>query len=134
MAAEGLITLDELRAKLSGLDETRRAAETEIGVLRGRRERVEELERHRDTLLDSYANLIPEALQELGPGERRQIYAMLRLRIAVDLDGNMKVTGLIGAGEVLCESGRTSLCAFKNTKTLGLTLRAVLGGGSLAGP
>ena len=104
MAAEGLITLDELRAKLAGLDETRRAAEAEIVHLRGRLERVEELERNRDTLLDDYTVLVPEALQELGPEERRQIYAMLRLRIAVDIDGNMQITGVIGAGAGLCET------------------------------
>ena len=89
------------------MEETRRAAETEIVHLRGRLERVEELERNRDTLLDDYANLIPEALQELGPEERRQIYAMLRLRIAVEIGGDMEITGVLGAGEILCESGLT---------------------------
>jgi len=108
MAAEGLITLDELRTKLAGLEETRRAAETEIEHLRGRLERVEELERNRDTLLETYACLIPQKLQELDPEERRQIYAMLRLRIVVDLAGDMEITGVIGAGERLCDSELTS--------------------------
>ena len=107
MAAEGLITLDELRAKLAGLDETRKAAENEIGLLRGRLERVEDLERSRDTLLDEYAKLIPDALQELDPEERRQVYAMLRLRIAVHIGGDMGITGVIGAGEILCKNGLT---------------------------
>ena len=108
MAAEGLMTLEELRAKLAGLEETRRMAEAEIGHLRGRLERVEELERNRDTLLDDYAALIPEALQEVGPEERRQIYAMLRVRIAVEIGGDMQITGVIGAGEIFCESRLTS--------------------------
>ncbi len=69
---------------------------------------MEELKRDRDTLLDDYAALVPEALQELGPEERRQIYAMLRLRIAVDIDGNMQITGVIGAGAVVCETRLTS--------------------------
>jgi site-specific DNA recombinase len=107
MAAEGLITLDELRAKLAGLEDARKAAEEEIGHLRGRLERVEELERNRDALLDGYANLVPQALQELGPEKRRQIYAMLRLRIVVDLDGDMAITGVIRAERILCESGPT---------------------------
>ena len=108
MAAEGLITLDELRAKLAGLEETRRAAEVEIEGLRGRLKRVERLEQDRDALLDGYANLIPEALQELGPEKRRLVYAMLRLRIAVEIGGDMEISGVIGAGEILCESGRIS--------------------------
>jgi hypothetical protein len=45
MAAEGLITLEKLRAKLVGLEETRVAVEAEIEHLRGRMSRVEDLER-----------------------------------------------------------------------------------------
>ena len=105
MAAEGLITLEELRTKLAGLEETRAAVEGEIEHLRGRLERAEELERDRDALLSGYANLIPETLEELDPEERRQIYAMLRLRIVVEIGGDMEITGFIGAGEILCESG-----------------------------
>ena len=107
-AAEGLMTLDELRTRLSGLEDARRAAETEIEGLRRRLERLEDLERDRDTLLDEYAKLMPDALQELGPEERRQVYAMLRLRIAVEIGGDMTITGVIGAGETLCESEQAS--------------------------
>jgi hypothetical protein len=46
IAAEGPITLDELRTKLAGLEETRRAAGTGIAHLRERLKRVEELERN----------------------------------------------------------------------------------------
>ena len=54
------------------------------------------------------ANLILEALEELDPEKRRQVHAMLRLRIAVEIGGDMEITGVIGAGEILCESGPTS--------------------------
>jgi hypothetical protein len=69
---------------------------------------MEELERNRDTLLETYADLIPQRLQRLDPEERRRIYAMLRLRIVVDLDGDMEIVGVIGAGEMLCDPGLTS--------------------------
>ena len=108
MAAEGLITLDELRNKLAHLEETRKAAEAEIGHLRGRLERVEELERNRDTLLDSYVSLIPQKLQELEPEERQQIYRMLRLRLVIDPHGGIEASGVIGAGNSLWESEITS--------------------------
>ena len=107
MAAEGLITLDELRAKLAGLVETRKAAEAEMEHLRGRLERVEALERDRDALLDGYAALMPEDLQELGPEERRQIYAMLRLRVVVDINGDMAMTGIIRTEKTLCKTRPT---------------------------
>jgi hypothetical protein len=34
---------------------------------------MEELERNRDTLLETYADLIPQRLQRLDPEERRRI-------------------------------------------------------------
>jgi hypothetical protein len=126
MAAEGLITLDELRTKLAGLEETRRAAEMEIENLRRRLERVEELERNRDTLLDSYVGLMPQRLQELEPKERRRIYSMLRLRLVMDPDGGIEATGIIGAGKYLCESELTSACEYQNTKKFELAFRALM--------
>ncbi|MGF1470291.1 MAG: recombinase family protein [Rubrobacteraceae bacterium] len=109
MAAEGLITLDELRAKLAGLEEIANTAEEEIACLRGRLNRVEELEQNRDTLLVEYAGLIPEALGDLDAEQRQQIYRMMRLHIAVDPAGDMEITGAIGseAGKNLCHSGTT---------------------------
>jgi septal ring factor EnvC (AmiA/AmiB activator) len=53
MAAEGLVTLDELRGELAGLEETRTAVEAEIQTLRGRMSRVEKLESNRDLLLST---------------------------------------------------------------------------------
>jgi len=40
MAAEGLITFDELRTKLAALEETRQLARRELDVLEDRRERL----------------------------------------------------------------------------------------------
>lgn len=57
MAAEGLITFDELRAKLADLDETQATARHELEVLQRRREHLESLERDKETLLDNYAAL-----------------------------------------------------------------------------
>ncbi len=41
MAAEALITFEELRVKLAGLEETRETAERELAALRGQRESIE---------------------------------------------------------------------------------------------
>jgi hypothetical protein len=57
MAAEELITLDELRARLAELGEMRETAERELAALRDRAERIQELERDAEAILESYARL-----------------------------------------------------------------------------
>jgi hypothetical protein len=63
--------------------------EEELATIRGRTEIIEQLERDRDALLESYAKMTPEALDALTPEERRQVYGMLRLRVEVAADGTM---------------------------------------------
>jgi len=53
--AEGLITLEELRTKLSALEEARTVAQRELNVLRSRREHIEPLENDADIILEHYA-------------------------------------------------------------------------------
>jgi hypothetical protein len=53
MAAEGLITFDELRAKLAKLEESRTFAQLELEALEVRRTRLQDLERDKATLLES---------------------------------------------------------------------------------
>lgn len=96
MAAKGLITFTELEEKLEQLEETRVAVERELEVLQGRRERVEQLERNRDALLESYAGMAPAALSNLGPEERHQVYKMLKLRVEAFPDRTHRVSGVIG--------------------------------------
>ncbi len=61
MAAEGLIDFDELRARLAALEDTRKTAEEELRALRRRTDHLAQLERDRDGLLETYAELLPEA-------------------------------------------------------------------------
>jgi hypothetical protein len=81
MAAEDLIDLDELRARLADLDETRRTADLELRDLRGRQEQIRQLEQDKD------------ALDELDAGERHRVYAMLRVEVRVAPDGSLEVSG-----------------------------------------
>jgi chromosome segregation ATPase len=81
MAAEGLITFDELRAKLAALEETREVAERELAALKGQQENLQQMERDKDAVLRHYVTLAPEALDSLTPEERRKLYNMLRLRV-----------------------------------------------------
>ena len=81
MAADGLIIIDELRAKLAELEETRELAQFEI--LKERRSRMRELERNADVLLKDYAGMAPETFSGLVPEEHRPIFKILRLRVRV---------------------------------------------------
>ena len=52
MAAEGLIDFEELRARLTALEETRRTAGQELRALQRRTGHLAQLERDRDSLLE----------------------------------------------------------------------------------
>lgn len=96
--AEGLITLDELRAKLAELRKTREAAERELSILADRRERLVELERSKVAVLEHYAAIAPQALDALTSGERRRLYGLLRLEGVLHPDGNPEVSLPFGVG------------------------------------
>lgn len=136
------MTDEELDETLAELEETRMMAEEELAVIRGRKENLEELERDRDALLESYAEITPEGLDALTPEERRQVYGTLRLRVEVAADGTMEAQGILSENvcvqhenghpaseEGLCENGLASLCNTQITKHLELCFHAVLGEG-----
>jgi site-specific DNA recombinase len=93
MAAEELITLDELRQKLVDLGDLRAAAERELEAVQGRAERITDLERGRDALLASYEALAPEELDDLTPEERHDFYRTLRVVVYAHPEGSVEVTG-----------------------------------------
>jgi hypothetical protein len=80
--AAGLMTLEELGSKLRDLDNTRRVAERELASLKDRRKRAEGIEKDRDALLESMAEMVPEALDSLTGEEKNRVYRMLRLEVA----------------------------------------------------
>jgi site-specific DNA recombinase len=108
LAAKGHMTDEELDEELAELAETRKIAERELEVLHSRRERIEEMERDRDALLDNYARRAPEALKVLAPEERHQVYRILRLRAAIMMDGMLDVSGTFGEGDVFCPTATPS--------------------------
>jgi hypothetical protein len=90
--AAGHMTIEELGAKLKGLDETRRIAERELAAFEDSLRRAEELEADRDALLESYASMVPDALDELSGAERNTVYRMLRLEVKPTPEG-YEITG-----------------------------------------
>jgi hypothetical protein len=95
LAAKGRMTEAELDGALAELGETRETAERELTALRGRRERLEELERDKEVLLDSYAGLAPEALESLAPEERHRVYRMLGVRAVAHVGITLEVGGAL---------------------------------------
>jgi site-specific DNA recombinase len=102
MAAEGLITLDELRAKLAGIREAREAAQRQLATSRGRKERSEELEMDRVALLESLADKVTAGLEALSGAERNNAYRTLRLLVTPAAEG-------YEVGGTLCTIGPWSL-------------------------
>jgi len=107
MAAEGLVTFDELRAKLVELDETRRNAERELSLLQNRAERLEALQRDKDTVLASLEGPLIKGLDELAPEERHQLYKMLRIRLTAYPDGDLELNGEFSGKLCVCTSDAT---------------------------
>jgi site-specific DNA recombinase len=106
--AEGVIELDDLRARLAELDETREMVEHELEKLLSCRERIEQLERNKDTLLESYVGMATEALDSLAPEERHQIYKMLQLDVTASANGTIELTGHLVTDPEVCHSGSAS--------------------------
>jgi hypothetical protein len=107
LAAKGLMTIEELSARLEELEATRRTAADELESIRRRAERLEGLEHDRDALMEFYAGAVPEDLERLEPEERRRIYGMLRIEVSARPDGTLEVHGILGESlRVGSENGR----------------------------
>ncbi len=89
------MTIEELGSKLAGLEVTRRLALDEIAAVRARDKRAEELERDRDSLLESWVGAVPRAFDELTGLDRNKVYRLLRLEVTPTADG-FGVTGALG--------------------------------------
>jgi site-specific DNA recombinase len=99
MAAKGLITFEELGARLRELEETRKTAEVELSALRNTKRWVKELERDRDTLIETLSMRVPEALDNLAPEEKNKLYRMLRLE-ATRVPEGWSVSGVFCTDEL----------------------------------
>jgi site-specific DNA recombinase len=96
--AAGLMTLEELRERLGELEDTRKLARLELDTIAARRERVEDLERDRDALLEEMAAAVPGALDDLSPEGKNRVYRMLRLSVVPGSSG-YEVSGAFCSAE-----------------------------------
>jgi site-specific DNA recombinase len=96
MAAEELITFEELRERLEGLDEAKKTAQSELESISLHRQRLEELERGAEDLVRQYATIIPESLDAISPEEKHQIYKTLKMKVLVNIEGSIAVETVSG--------------------------------------
>ena len=61
------------------------------------------------SLLDSYAGMVPEALDSLTPDGRHEVYRMLRLKVLAHPDKALDVSGVLEAHTTVC-GGETKRC------------------------
>ena len=94
LAAKGHMTDEELAAALSELDEVRETAERELESARAKGEALKRLEHDRDALMESYAGMLSETLEDLAPEERHRIYKLLRLGVRYRPDWPLEITGI----------------------------------------
>src|SRR5215211_8706272 len=85
--AAGPMSLEELGSKLKDLDNSRRIAEQELAALKDHRRRVQDLDQDREALLESMAEMVPEALDSLTGEEKSRVYRMLRLEVTPTTEG-----------------------------------------------
>ena len=97
----GLMTLQELGAKLEELEVGRKEAERELMALRSHQQRVADLEKDRDALLQSMAEMVPGAVDDLDGEEKNRLYQMLRLEVTPSEEG-------YEVSRTFCTSGLTS--------------------------
>jgi hypothetical protein len=90
--AEGVIGMDDLRARLSEIDATHSEAERHMDDLEARRKRLKELEHDMEEILASYEDLIRERLKERSPEDRNGLYGRLNLSARVPRSGEPKLS------------------------------------------
>jgi hypothetical protein len=95
----------ELGVALEELDETRKIAERELEAARARGEALKRLERDRDALMESYAGMVSETLEDLAPEERHRIYKLLRLGVRFRPDWPLEITGVFAQMAEEAEAG-----------------------------
>jgi len=89
--AEDAINLDDLKARLSELEELRGLAQRELEALRHHEEEIAQLEKDRDAILEYYAGASGEALDSLSPEQRHNLYKSFRIEVFAHADGRTEI-------------------------------------------
>jgi len=117
--AEDAISLEDLKARLSELEELRELAQKELESLRRHDEEIAQLERDRDAVLEGYAGASTEALDSLIPEQRHHLYKMFRIEVLAHADGTTEIVlgNLLSYEEVCTDNtlSRSPACTISRT-------------------
>jgi hypothetical protein len=94
-----MIDFEELRTQLVALEDTHKTAELELQALQRHTEHLAQLERDRNSLLETYADLMPEAIDAMGPEECHRVYRIIGLEVLLAPESSFKLSG-----DVMCFS------------------------------
>jgi hypothetical protein len=53
--------------------------------------------------MEHYAGMVPEALESLSSEERRRVYMLLKLTVALHADGTLEASGALGGAAPVCD-------------------------------
>jgi len=81
------------------------AAERELEAAQARGEALQRLEHDRDALMEAYAGMVREVLEDLAPEERYRIYKLLRLGVRFRPDWPLEITGVFAEVGEEAETG-----------------------------
>jgi site-specific DNA recombinase len=108
LAATGRMSDDELDKALAELEEARKSAQRELEALKHHRERIKELERDKEALLDYYEGVAPGALDSLTSEERYRFYKLVRLQVRINPGHVVEISWVGGEGFSVCENETAS--------------------------
>jgi Recombinase zinc beta ribbon domain len=94
LAADGDMTREELRRKLADVDEQREAAQRALREVRNREGTIQKLRWGREMSLSQFSVVRGLNLHTLSPENRRRVLQALRIRVEVDKDGNVSISGV----------------------------------------
>jgi hypothetical protein len=99
LALEGLLTPDELRERLAGIEEQRGAVSRELESILDRSKRIERLERDREAILIHRIRPDRYVMDLYTPEQKNALYRRLRLKVAALPDGGAEIMGLLDVDE-----------------------------------
>jgi ParB-like chromosome segregation protein Spo0J len=110
LAADGLISREEVRTRLAPLDEDLSRLRREADLLAGQEEREKGALRDARTVLRALREAAPEVLDELDAAGRREFYRDVELKVMAHQDGSLTMSWLVdlNLGEFGWEDVRTS--------------------------
>lgn len=93
MRADGDMSRERFREKVAALDEERDAAKAELARIRETAGRVEEMEKAKRAVLEMFGTGLMVGLEWFPPRLRREVYGLLGLRVEVDADRTLRISG-----------------------------------------